>query len=64
MASDAAVPAPLLQGSQTRFLSHQYPIPFAPLSEPLSFEDTTSWPEDPMQVFSQWSVDTPHARVR
>jgi hypothetical protein len=49
--------ARLVQGDRTRFLSQGYTIPFAPLTQPLSFDDATSWPKDPMQVFSQWSGD-------
>lgn len=45
----------LVRGSRSRFLSPDYPIPFEPLTRPLSFNDTDSWPEEPMQVFSQWS---------
>ena len=58
-AAAAAAPGPLArlaQGDRTRFLSQSYTIPFAPLTRPLSFDDASSWPKDPMEVFSQWSV--------
>jgi hypothetical protein len=49
-----STPVRLREGSVTRFLSADYPIPFAPLTKPLSFNDLQTWPQDPMQVFSQW----------
>lgn len=44
----------LQQGDRTRFLSRQYRVPLPTLAKPLSFDDANSWPQDPMQVFSQW----------
>lgn len=54
-ASSSSSPAvPLTVGSVTRFLSPDYPLPYAPLQAPLSFNETHSWPDSPMSVFSQW----------
>ena len=51
----------LTQGSVTRFLSPDYKIPFRPLEQTLNFNDMTQWPEDPMEIFSQWYADGEHA---
>lgn len=53
-ASAAAVVSRLQQGDRTRFLSRNYRVPLPALTKPLSFDDANSWPQDPMQVFSQW----------
>jgi hypothetical protein len=44
----------LQQGDRTRFLSRHYRVPLPTLAKSLSFDDANSWPQDPMQVFSQW----------
>ena len=49
-----ATVARLQQGDRTRFLSRHYRVPLPTLTKPLSFDDANSWPQDPMQVFSQW----------
>ena len=54
-ADSSAVVARLAPGDRTRFLSQSYTIPFPPLQHDLSFDDKSTWPKDPMQVFSQWS---------
>lgn len=62
--ADGVAAATLKEGSVTRFLSQQYPLPFPPLHQSLSFEDTHTWPEDPMRVFSQWSAESGQAGTR
>jgi hypothetical protein len=56
-AATAAMAGRLKQGERTRFLSKHYQLPFTPLDRHLSFDDVSSWPDDPMRVFSQWSVN-------